>query len=88
MYAQISAKQLRDQLPEVVQKVRQGIRFTVLYRSRPAFQIVPVASTETELATAEADALYGAPAVGRSRDCSRAAHHDRLLYPRRRSGSR
>ena len=38
----INAKRLRGSLPEVVQRVRKGTRFTVIYRSRPAFQIVPV----------------------------------------------
>ena len=40
----INAKQLRARLKEVVEKVRHGERFTVLYRSRPAFDIVPVGS--------------------------------------------
>ena len=40
----INAKQLRARLKEVVAKVRHGERFTVLYRSRPAFDIVPVGS--------------------------------------------
>jgi antitoxin (DNA-binding transcriptional repressor) of toxin-antitoxin stability system len=38
----ISAKQLRSSLLEVVKKVRHGARFTVLYRSKPAFQLVPL----------------------------------------------
>ena len=41
----INAKKLRASLPEVVEKVRRGGRFTVLYRSRPAFQVVPVDAT-------------------------------------------
>ena len=36
----ISAKRLRATLPDVVERVRKGTRFTVIYRSRPAFQIV------------------------------------------------
>ena len=46
----ISAKELRASLPKVVEKVRRGARFTVLYRSRPAFQLVPVDAT-SEVAT-------------------------------------
>lgn len=38
----INAKQLRASLPETVRRVRRGERFTVLYRSRPAFRIVRV----------------------------------------------
>jgi antitoxin (DNA-binding transcriptional repressor) of toxin-antitoxin stability system len=38
----INAKRLRATLPDVVERVRKGARFTVIYRSRPAFQIVPV----------------------------------------------
>jgi len=38
----INAKQLRASLPDVVDQVRRGARFTVLYRSRPAFQVIPV----------------------------------------------
>ena len=44
----ISAKQLRDRLQDVVETVRRGGRFTVLYRSRPAFDIVPVGSPPIE----------------------------------------
>jgi len=38
----INAKQLRASLPKIVERVRKGAQFTVLYRSRPAFRIVPV----------------------------------------------
>src|SRR5262252_2146740 len=55
----LSAKQLRASLPEMVKRVRRGERFTVLYRSRPAFRIVPVTDehAEHELAL-EDDPLY------------------------------
>jgi prevent-host-death family protein len=76
----ISAKQLRASLPEVVRRVRKGARFTVLYRSRPAFQIVPVGHSGDETVPLAEDSLYGAPAVGRSRDRATAADHDTLLY--------
>ena len=62
----ISAKQLRECLQDVVKKVRHGERFTVLYRSRPAFDIVPVGSPPIESAPLESDSLYQAPAVGAS----------------------
>ena len=80
MNKSINAKRLRASLPEVVEHVRKGTRFTVIYRSRPAFRIVPVdesAQTQTPLAE---DSLYRAGAVGRSRDGRTAADHDAVLY--------
>ena len=84
----INAKQLRASLPETVRRVRRGERFTVLYRSRAAFRIVPVDDGygEAPLPLGE-DPIYRAPALGRSRDGLSAADHDRLLYggrPKRR----
>jgi antitoxin (DNA-binding transcriptional repressor) of toxin-antitoxin stability system len=81
MNVQINAKRLRASLPEVVERVRKGTRFTVIYRSRPAFQIVPVTGEEPVGPLAD-DPLYRAEAVGRSRDGATAAEHDRLLYGR------
>jgi len=82
----ISAKELRLQFPSVVQRVRRGERFMVLYRSRPAFRIVPPddegllsGSPPTE------DPLYGAAPVGRSRDGLTSRDHDRSLYGKARS---
>lgn len=76
----INAKALRASLPEIVGKVRRGARFTVLYRSRPAFQVVPVDSQPMEVEDVENDPLYQVHPVGRSRDGGSAADHDRLLY--------
>ena len=76
----INAKALRASLPAIVGKVRRGARFTVLYRSRPAFQVVPVDSQPKEIADIENDPLYRVRPVGRSRDGGSAADHDRLLY--------
>lgn len=56
MNAHINAKQLRASLPEVVARVRKGARYTVIYRSRPASQIIPV-----EDPTALAGSLEDAP---------------------------
>ncbi len=77
----INAKQLRASLPEIVRRVRRGERFVVLYRSRPAFQVMPVDehSGETDMPVEE-DPLFGADAVGRSSDGLAAADHDRILY--------
>ena len=76
----INAKQLRASLPRLVERVRRGARFTVLYRSRRAFQIVPIEETETPRSPLEADPLYRARAVGRSGDGPTAADHDAVLY--------
>jgi antitoxin (DNA-binding transcriptional repressor) of toxin-antitoxin stability system len=76
----ISAKELRATLPKVVAKVRRGARFIVLYRSRPAFQVVPVDEAPTANQPLKDDPLYRARPLGRSTDGLSAADHDRLLY--------
>jgi prevent-host-death family protein len=82
MNVSINAKRLRGSLPEVVERVRKGTRFTVIYRSRPAFQIVPVNDLDAPTVALEDDPLYRAPAVGRSTDGRSAEEHDALLYTR------
>ena len=76
----ISAKQLRARLQDVVEKVRHGERFTVLYRSRPAFDIVPVGNLPLDSIPLESDPLYQAPAVGESESGDAATWHDEVLY--------
>ena len=76
----INAKQLRARLREVVEKVRHGERFTVLYRSRPAFDIVPVGSPPRGSTPLQADPLYEAPPVGASESGDVAERHDEVLY--------
>ena len=76
----INAKQLRASLPKLVERVRKGARFTVLYRSQRAFQIVPIGEAEASRGPLESDPLYRAPAVGRSTDGRTAAEHDAVLY--------
>ena len=76
----INAKELRGSLPKLVERVRKGARFLVIYRSRPAFQIVPVDETVAPQASPEKDPLYHAKAVGRSSDGLTAADHDSILY--------
>ena len=77
----INAKRLRATLPEVVERVRKGTRFTVIYRSRPAFQIVPVDHVAASSSLAD-DPLYRAQPVGSSRDGQTSVEHDMVLYPR------
>jgi prevent-host-death family protein len=78
----INVKELRASLPKLVERVRKGARFTVLYRSRPAFQIVPIDDAAAPRVPLEADPLYRAPAVGHSTDGRTAAEHDEALYGR------
>ena len=81
MNVPINAKRLRASLPDVVERVRKGTRFTVIYRSRPAFQIVPVNEEQAPVPLKD-DPLYRAQAVGRSSDRLTAADHDAVLYRR------
>jgi len=76
----INAKELRASLPRVVARVRKGARYTVIYRSRPAFRIVPVDDPDQSRAPLDEDPLYRAPALGRSKDGRTAADHDAALY--------
>lgn len=76
----IRAKQLREHLQDVVERVRHGERFTVLYRNRPAFDIIPVGSPPIDNAPLEPDLLYEAPPVGASESGEAAARHDEVLY--------
>ena len=82
MNVPINAKRLRASLPDVVERVRKGTRFTVIYRSRPAFQIVPVTEGVETPASLTDDPLYRAKAVGRSGDGRNTADHDTVLYGR------
>ena len=82
MNVPINAKRLRATLPDVVERVRKGTRFTVIYRSRPAFQIVPVDDQATVPIALADDTLYRAQPVGASDDGRTSADHDAILYPR------
>ena len=82
MNVPINAKRLRASLPQVVERVRRGTRFTVIYRSRPAFQIVPVNDSGDPSVSLQDDPLYRAEAVGSSADGRTSAEHDAVLYPR------
>ena len=76
----INAKELRATLPAVVEKVRRGARYTVVYRSRPAFQLIPVEDQSVPAGSIAGDPLYRAGALGRSTDGRPAADHDQVLY--------
>jgi prevent-host-death family protein len=80
----INAKLLRDELPRILERVRRGERFTVVYRSRPVFRIVPVDAPDVDPGPVEDDPLYQAGPIGRSRDGKTSKQHDEILYGRRR----
>jgi prevent-host-death family protein len=82
MNVPINAKRLRATLPDVVERVRKGTRFTVIYRSRPAFQIVPVDDKGSASISLADDTLYRAEPVGSSDDGRASIDHDTILYPR------
>lgn len=77
----INAKELRRALGDIVKGARRGKRYTVLYRSRPAFRIVPVdevrPARKTDLAS---DPLYKAGPLGRTDHGDLADDHDAILY--------
>ncbi len=81
MSSTINVKTLRHEMGRIIERVKRGEQFTVLYRSRPAFRIVPLQSGFA-VGLAEDDSLFGAAAVGASSDCGTAADHDRVLYGR------
>jgi antitoxin (DNA-binding transcriptional repressor) of toxin-antitoxin stability system len=78
----LNAKQLRATLPAIVERVRRGERFTVLYRSHPAFRVVPVNDDTSPRGDdgLSTEPLYRAGALGRSTDGLLAADYDALLY--------
>ena len=82
MNVPINAKRLRTTLPDVVKRVQQGTRFTVIYRSRPAFQIVPVNDAGGTPPSLADDSLYRAEPVGASADGFSSTDHDAILYSR------
>jgi antitoxin (DNA-binding transcriptional repressor) of toxin-antitoxin stability system len=82
MNISINAKRLRTTLPDVVERVRKGTRFTVIYRSRPAFQIVPVDDASRRAVPLADDPLYRAGPVGSADDGRTSVDHDAVLYPR------
>lgn len=76
----INTRQLREEMPRVVKSVRQGKRFLVLHRSRPAFELNPADPTAQPLPPLEEDSVYGWQGVGGSHDGLKAADHDQILY--------
>lgn len=80
MQKTINTKELRASMPKIVEGVKRGERFTVLYRSRPAFRIVPLDDADRVSYPLSKDPLYHAGGVGESSDGLTAAEHDSVLY--------
>ncbi len=80
MQKTINTKELRASMPKIVEGVKRGERFTVLYRSRPAFRIVPLDDADRVLYPLSKDPLYHAGDVGISSDGLTAGDHDTILY--------
>jgi prevent-host-death family protein len=76
----INTKELRTALPRIVEGVKRGEQYTVLYRSRPAFRIVPIDDADRITGLLSKDPLYRTGAVGASTDGLSGADHDSLLY--------
>ncbi len=80
MHETINTKELRASLAKIVEDVKRGKQFTVLYRSRPAFRIVPLDDADRVAYPLEKDSLYHSGAVGESKDDFSASDHDAMLY--------
>ena len=80
MEAIINVKQLRALLPKLIVQIRKGARFTVLYRSHPAFKIIPINEIGSAACDLKDDPLYQARALGRSKDGKSSIDHDSILY--------
>ena len=80
MQKTINIKELRASLPKIVEGVKRGENYTVLYRSRPAFRIVPINDYDRIFIPLSKDPLYHAGALGESSDGLNASDHDAILY--------
>ncbi|MDD2236117.1 MAG: hypothetical protein PHP44_00585 [Kiritimatiellae bacterium] len=80
MTVTINARELRSDLGRVVKLARGGQHFTVLYRSRVAFEIMPPGRDSAFDGDLTEDTLYGAEAVGSSSSGRVARDHDKDLY--------
>ena len=75
----INAKDLQASLPAIVEKVRRGACFIVLYQGRPAFQILPVTPVFKPTGDLARDLLYEAKTVSCSAKERSATKPDPLL---------
>jgi antitoxin (DNA-binding transcriptional repressor) of toxin-antitoxin stability system len=82
MTRQLTAKELRTTLPDVVARVQKGERFVVVYRSRPVMQLVPLGVSDGPNAGDDlaSNPLYRAEGLGSSTDGLHSEDHDAVLY--------
>jgi len=76
----LNTKELRTHLSEIVNRTKHGEQFMVLYRSKPAFRIIPVTPKADERNKIKEDSLYTMTALGASKDGMTSADHDSVLY--------
>jgi len=76
----INVKELRASLASIIKRVGMGAKYTVIYRSRPVFRIVPIDPENENMIPLEKDPLYRAPPIGASSDGMTSLDHDRILY--------
>lgn len=79
MSTTINVKTLRYEMRRIIERVKRGEDFTVLYRSRPAFRIVPLHGG-VGVGRPEDDSLFGAGALGASCDGLTSVDHDGVLH--------
>jgi prevent-host-death family protein len=80
MQRTISARTLRAELGEILERVRRGERFTVLYRSRPVCRLVPLEGADDRSGALEDDPIFRSGPLGRSSDGLSSEDHDGVLY--------
>lgn len=80
MQSTINTKELRTSLSKIIESVKRGERFIVLYKNKPAFQIVPLGEDVEITLPLSQDPLYKAKALGESSDGASAKDHDSILY--------
>jgi antitoxin (DNA-binding transcriptional repressor) of toxin-antitoxin stability system len=77
----INVKELRNTLAKIIEGARRGRKYTVLYRSRPAFRIVPAGDPSPSCdINIEQDPLYRMSALGSSASGDLAENHDEIIY--------
>lgn len=76
----LNTKELRNKFSEIVKRTKRGEQFTILYRSKPAFRIVPVMPKADEHIKVKKDSLYKMTALGATKDGLTAADHNSVLY--------
>ena len=76
----INTKELRESMLSVVEDVRKGAHFTVLYRSHPAFNIVPIHSEPDFEELGDDNPLLKRLCVGTSTQQPAVQGHDKELY--------